>query len=421
MTKLIEHIANKTLGSLVDPTSSDHKKMSRQGEIDGRTDDPPSDVEVIGSSEKDYLDNAAERWRIFKNQCSFEKQRLSRDLDDLHHKLSVTSRSEEDLISAEQKKEMDLLDAELGANSDSHRVLKEAFTKIDEEIQNLKIALNRPLDIKFAKTYVLFMLVLAIAEVPVNQMSFELIFSSLPIVTYLLAGAVGILFIFFAHIVGTQLKRAQCPITATNKDKVYISIFFILFVSALIMYFLGVMREGLVSMDSMSGGLDIDSLLQSTENQTTDPSKLNFSVGKYGAFLILLNLSIFLSGVLLAYFRHDSNPYYEDISDKFTKAKNMLNAHTKEFERKSVEILRRFNERLNRNNQARFSLEKKIEELRNIKLSIENEEQIYRERVINEINLAISEYRKANKAARRTPAPQYFSGSIKLQIQEYFL
>jgi hypothetical protein len=419
--KLIELIANRTLGSLVDPTSSDHKKMSRQGEIDGRTDDPPSDIESIGSSEKDYLNNASERWRIFKNQCLFEKQKLSRDLDDLHHKLSVTSRNEEDLISTEQKREMDLLETELGTTSDSHKVLKETFTKIDEELQNLKVALNRPLDIKFVKTYVLFMLVLAMAELQVNQMSFELIFSSLPIITYLLAGAVGILFIFFAHIVGTQLKRAQCPITSINKDKVYLAIFFIIFISGLIMYFLGVMREGLVSMDGMDSGLNIDSLLQSTENQVTDPSKLNFSVGQNGAFLILLNSSIFLSGVLLAYFRHDSNPYYEELNDKWIKAKNSLNAHSKEFERKSVEILRKFNERLTRNTQARFSLERKIGDIKNSKLSIENEEQIYRERVINEVNLAISEYRKANKVARRTPAPRYFPESIKSQIQEYFL
>jgi hypothetical protein len=419
--KLIENIANKTLGSLVDPTSSDHKKMSRQGEIDGRTEDPPSDSEQFGSSESEYLNNASERWRIFKNQCIFEKQRLSRDLDELQHKLSVTSRSEEDLISAEQKKEIDLLEAELGPNSDGRRVLKETYNKIDEELQNLKIALNRPLDIKFVKTYVLFMFVLAIAEVPVNQMSFELIFNSLPIVTYLLAGAVGVLFLFFAHIVGSQLKRSQCPLTSANKDKVYLSIFFILFVSGVIMYFLGVMREGLVKMDLMGSDLDIDALLQSTENQANDPGKLNFSLGQTGAFLILINFSIFLSGVLLAYFRHDANPYYEDINDKFSKAKNLLNAHTKEFERKSVEILRRFNERLNRNNQARFSLEKRIEDIRNIKLSIENEEQIYKERVINEINLSISEYRKSNKASRRTPVPTYFSGSIKAQMQEYFL
>ncbi len=421
MIKLIENIANKTLGSLVDPTGADHKKMSRQGEIDGRTEDPPSDSEQFGSSESDYLNNASERWRIFRNQCIFEKQRLSRDLDELQHKLTVTSRSEEDLISAEQKKEIDLLEAELGPNSDGRRVLKETYNKIDEELQNLKIALNRPLDIKFVKTYVFFMFVLAIAEVPVNQMSFELIFNSLPIVTYLLAGAVGVLFLFFAHIVGSQLKRSQCPLTSANKDKVYLSIFFILFVSGVIMYFLGVMREGLVKMDLMGSDLDIDALLQSTENQANDPSKLNFSLGQTGAFLILINFSIFLSGVLLAYFRHDANPYYEDINDKFSKAKTSLNAHTKEFERKSVEILRRFNERLNRNNQARFSLEKRIEDLRNTKLSIENEEQIYKERVVNEINLSISEYRKSNKASRRTPVPPYFSGSIKAQIQEYFL
>jgi hypothetical protein len=47
----------------------------------------------------------------------FEKQKLIRDKEESNHKLSVSLRSEEELISNEQKKEIDLLDVEMGIHS----------------------------------------------------------------------------------------------------------------------------------------------------------------------------------------------------------------------------------------------------------------------------------------------------------------
>jgi hypothetical protein len=419
--KVIEGIAKKTLGAIIDPNSGEPKKMARLGEVDGRVEEPVSSSNLFGKSEQDYIDQVVDRWRLFKNSLFFEKQKLTRDKEELNHKLSVSLRSEEELIANEQKKEIDLLDVEMGTNSAARKNMQEIFNSAEEQINDLKSHLNRPLDIKFVKTYFLLMAFLSLAEVPVNQMAFELFFESLPAISLLLSAAVGILFVFFAHVVGTQFKRTQCPLTALNKDRSYLAIFLITSMALLIMYFLGVMREALVETQNASS-INLADLLAQSANESSDiGSKFNFVVGSKGIFLIIINFSIFLSGVLLAFFRHDSNPYYEDLSTLYEKAKLDLNNHIKQYEKRHVELLRGFKDRLNRNANLRFEIEKNIERITNSIQNIESQEVIYRERIIGEMRLCIQEYRKANKQVRKTDAPVYFTKRFDSEISELIL
>lgn len=410
--KLIETIARKTLGSIIDPNSDDQKKFSRQGEIDGRVDEPPQNQIDFGKTERDYIDQVSERWRLFNNNLFYERQKLLREQAELTHKLNVSLKSEEDLISNEQKKEIDLLDIESGQHSPAYKNLQEIFNSAQDQLNDIKSHLNRPLDIKFTNTYVFLMIILSIAEIPVNRLAFELFFESMPAVSLLLSAAVGILFIFFAHIVGTQFKRSQCPLTALNKEKTYIAIILITASALLIMYFLGLMREQLVETQAASS-IDLAELLAESSNPSLDNvTNFNFQIGGKGVFLVIINFSIFLSGVLLAFFRHDSNPYYEEFTKLYDIAKNNLNNHIKEHEKRYVDLLRGFKDRLNRNNNLRFELEKNLERIKNTLFNIENQGQVYREKVLIEMELSIRAYRNANKQSRKTEAPRYFSDPL---------
>ena len=364
------------------------------------------------------MEQAGERWRLFKNNLFFEKQRLTREKEELTHKLNVSLRSEEQLIANEQKKDVDLLDLEMGINSGIRKNLQEIYNAAEEQLSDLKAHLNRPLDVKFVKTYIILMAVLSIAEVPVNRLAFELFFESMPAISLILSAAVGMLFVFFAHIVGTQFKRSLCPLTALNKERSYVAIGLITLAAVLIMYFLGLMREQLVETQAASS-IDLADLLAEGANQNTDGSqKFNFIIGGKGVFLIIINFSIFLSGVLLAFFRHDSNPYYEDLSILYEKAKLNLNNHIKLFEKRHVDMLHGFKDRLNKNNNLRFEVEKNLERVGNMLANLENQEQIYREKVLSEMHLCIHEYRKANRQTRKTEAPRYFLNSYDKELAE---
>ena len=415
---VIESIAKKTLGSIIEANSSEPKKMARQGEIDGRVEEPSSDSTALGKAEQEYLNQAAERWRLFKNNLFYEKQRLTREQEELTQKLNSSLRSEEELISNEQKKEIDLLDVEMGQNSAARKSFQDIFNAAEEQLNDLKSHLNRPLEVKFVKTYVLLMAVLSIAEVPVNRLAFELFFESMPAVSLLLSAAVGLLFVFFAHIVGTQFKRTLCPLTALNKDRSYFAIFMIVVAAFLIMYFLGLMREQLVETQAASS-IDLADLLAEGAAQANDTAtKFNFMIGGKGVFLIIINFSIFLSGVLLAFYRHDANPYYEDFSKLYEKSKLDLGNHIKNYEKRHVELLRGFKDRLNRNSNLRFEVEKNLERISNLLQNIETQTDIYREKVISEIQLCLNEYRKSNKLTRKSEAPKYFGIQSDKELAE---
>lgn len=58
--KVIEGIAKKTLGTIIDPSSGEPKKMARLGEIDGRVEEPVSSSSLFGKSEQDYIDQVVD-------------------------------------------------------------------------------------------------------------------------------------------------------------------------------------------------------------------------------------------------------------------------------------------------------------------------------------------------------------------------
>ena len=50
---------------------------------------------------------------------------------------------------------------------------------------------------------------------------------SSPIISILLASAIGAVLIFFAHITGRSVKKAQSKEVELNKNKTYITLFFL--------------------------------------------------------------------------------------------------------------------------------------------------------------------------------------------------
>ena len=64
----------------------------------------------------------------------------------------------------------------------------------------------------------------------------------------------------------------------------------------------------------------------------------SFSIGQKGIFLFMINFAIFISGLIAAFFRHDSHPY-EDYDKKFNKTQLHFEGHMNKFEDKQLSIL----------------------------------------------------------------------------------
>jgi hypothetical protein len=368
---MIENIARKTLSPLFEKGHTEYKKFGRQGEIDGKSELPPSESKNISESEKKFLESAVEKWRNFKTQVTTEKHKLKTNLMLIGSKLSHEIDPSEAAAAIEQKKALELLEAEIGEGSTIYSYLREAAEQTENILNDLKIELGRPMSISFKKTYIPLMTVLSLAELFVNRLSFELIFESMPIVSIMLAAAVGILLIFFAHIIGTEFRRSQCPITSLNPNKKYWAIFLISLMSIFLMISLAAMRQQLLDLNAAD--VNLDQLLTEDSSIAFGSSSGFALTGKSIPFLII-NFAIFISGIVLAYFRHDAHPFYERYTNEYAKAKSEFFSHLKNYEKKQVELSRKFNERL-------------------------------------------SEYREQNKNSRKTPSPLCYANPIDEQVR----
>ena len=97
------------------------------------------------------------------------------------------------------------------------------------------------------------MAILALSEVYINRFAFELFFMSSPVISILLASAIGAVLIFFAHITGESVKKAQSKEVELNKNKTYITLFFLNSFVLILILFLAMMRESYLAILEAEG------------------------------------------------------------------------------------------------------------------------------------------------------------------------
>lgn len=410
---MIDTIAKKSLAPLIDNGSSEKKRFGRLGEMDGKAELPLSDSPALSVHEQQLFDSSAEKWRDFKANLVTERQRLERELTSISSKISHDLDPSELAGAAEQTQAMDLLQLGMGEGSTEYSDLKGEYDIAQSNLDSLKSQLGRPLTISFEHTYLPLMLLLSLAELWVNRLSFELVFESMPLVSIMLAAAVGVLLMFFAHIIGTQFKRSQCPLTSSDNGKTYWAIFFIGLIALLLIFSLAVMRQQLLDLNAAS--VDLDDLLK--DGSSSSAGSINIiPTGKSVPFLVI-NFAIFISGVVLAFLRHDSHPFYEQFSKEFVKSKKKFSGHIKKYEAKQVEIAKQFNSKLNSNNQNRLSYERSIKEIEDQLSIIARADQEYRDRLVNAVVSCVKEYRQRNAASRKSTPPEYF---FQHSIEQHF-
>lgn len=396
---------------------SDLRKYARLGEVDGKKEYPPSDAIELSNSEVEIISEADQAWTRFKTEMSNAQQKIDIELEktksEIEGEISVTI----DQISDDRNSELDLLEAEYGTSTSEYKNLKNNFESAEVELMEVRRLVNRSIQVNFVKTYILFMAVLALAEVPVNRLAFELFFEQSPIISLILSAAVGALFVFFAHVIGSQIKYAQCVELNPDKKKIYITMGALFLMSLLVMYFLGIMREQLVAVQN-SANLSLEDMLNEENQAVINSGMTTLMLGSKGLMLLLLNLAIYISGVMLAYFRHDSHPSYELVVCNFEAAKSAFLKYQKRFEVKQVEKLREFNDKHSFNKSLQRKREASIESIIRNRESLRRISEESKLKLHEAIISRIRAYRESNKKVRSTVPPKYFEVSMFSQVEE---
>jgi hypothetical protein len=408
---------NNLLKKYLDQSPSDLNRYVRLGETDGKNEIPSFESNTISQTELELLNDAENLWIKFKNINSDQLNKIEIEIEktrkEIESEISITL----DKISDDKNLELDLIESEYGSNTSEYKNLKLNFETLDTELSDIRKLVNRSLQVKFVSVYIPFMILLGIAEIPVNRLAFELFFEQSPIISLILSGAIGGLFVFFAHIIGSQLRNTQCNELNYDNTKTYFTLAALTLMSLLVMYFLGVMREQLVAVQA-AANLNLEDLLNDDTQSAISGGITSIAIGSKGLMLLLLNIAIYVSGIIMAFLRHDPHPQYEEVFNKHTKAKNQLLKYQKNYELKQVEMLRDFNQKHSFNKTLQRKREAFIESIIRSKESLNLERILSKEKLIESIVLIIKNYRNGNIKTRKTPTPEYFNNSIYGIVEE---
>ncbi|HEX3350826.1 MAG TPA: hypothetical protein VHS58_22265 [Acetobacteraceae bacterium] len=194
---------------------------------------------------------------------------------------------------------------------------------------------GRPLRTAFVPFYLAALVALALIEVPVNRLAFELFFQEQPIFSLLLALAAGAVLIFFAHIVGTLIRRVEQPSPRAQQARRIGAIALFLILAGGLIYVLASMRQLYVHLLESEQG----SLQQQVEALTNRGAASAISnvastnLGTAGVTLLVINVVLFAVGAALSFMRHDPHPDYEAAHRAELRARRRLTRLRARYER----------------------------------------------------------------------------------------
>lgn len=192
------------------------------------------------------------------------------------------------------------------------------------ELESLKAKLDRhPLYWKppWSQFYWPFLGALAIAEVPVNRMSFQLFFSDGPVMSLVVAALVGVVLIALSHAAGVTSRRFRHATQEPGGGAA--TLFRILLLIGLIFalcYGVAVFRQGYLAFITEPDP-DFAALIADDQYGEAAIVALRAGLGMDGIVFLVINLAIVTVGFFLAFNRHDPHPNFEQLDIDVATAK----------------------------------------------------------------------------------------------------
>jgi hypothetical protein len=222
-----------------------------------------------------------------------------------------------------------------GPDSPAH---KDAAAKAEDAAKDLRKAKaevdGRPLRTHLGIWYIFAMVGLALAEVPVNRSAFELAFREEPLFSLLLAGAVGGVLIFFAHLIGILLRQWPLKLSVVQIGVRIGALALLLSLTGAGVYFLARMRQAyLISTENEGFGQRLQEALQGSAAQAVVVVQ-DAPLGVNDWAFIGFNVLLFTFGVAASFMRHDPHPDYEKAIKRSQKADKRLARIVAEYEKK---------------------------------------------------------------------------------------
>jgi len=326
-------------------TAAEHEARALGGSLAKRSTDASAEIasfrRKLASAASTDLTRLSDNCATQLRDALEKKDRLRNELD---KELPSLARDNQQINSDTLAR----LRREHGPDSPTH---KDAAAKSEDTAKDLRRVKadvdGRPPRTHLGHWYLLVMLVLAVAEVPVNRAAFELAFREEPLFSLLLAAAVGCVLIFFAHLIGLMIR--QWP-TKANWTQILLRVGALTLLITLVgcgVYFLARMRQAyfaLISTESIGFGQRLQEALQGGTSQAAVIVQ-NVPLGFSDWAFVAVNLLLFVFGIAASFMRHDPHPDYEKASRRSIKAERRVANIVKIYEDKVSSENQRFEKR----------------------------------------------------------------------------
>ena len=395
-------------------------RVEKDGERDGKLEIPESNEQNPSGAILKILTDARSSWQKYISE-------KGSNLDDLRKKIANTDYNIDTDIQMQISKEEDKLNNDQtvlinqeGIKSSKYIQLSENLDEAKHDYDSLRSELNRPVLTQFEKLYLPFLLILSVAEIPVNLKAFALFFEGKAYVLLALAIAVGAMLIFFSHTIGHLIRETGSnDVSRELKLKKYSGIGAISSVIIVLVYVLALMRQKLADVQSLDGNDSLSELIKSSGPVETFQDALFTPLGTEGFILLVLNLTIIAAGIIASFFRHDPHPYYEKVTKNYNDLRDQTFLMKQKQSDKLNDLQEKYNRKLEiiRNKEQNLNKDKAmvLEEIK----SIEEFDKGDFKDIINSVDRLILRYQDGNSKFRKTTQPAFFKKSYSKEIREF--
>ena len=305
-------IAQRTAGAWLDTRDGD----IRADRANGRR-AASQDLALVTRRHRDFeeglLGRAKAATLAFRSDLSALATDLGRQVDDLARERDEHIGQKLRESREERQRVLAALDARHGPSSARYGAQARALEQAERDHRSVRAAVGgRLLRRQLVGSYAVVLLMLAVAEVPINRLAFELFFQEQPLLSLILAGAVGIALMFLAHLMGLLVRREPQP-PRWRQVRHMGGIVLVLLVTGMLIYALATMRQLYIQLLQNEGGSlqqQVEAILRGNAAAAVK-EVASTQLGIAGYTLMALNVTLFVVGAAASFLRHDPHPDYE--------------------------------------------------------------------------------------------------------------
>lgn len=293
---------------------ADRRNDERLGARRFTSSDPAMSKIALDHMVEELTGDASRDAAAYRESVSAEITRLEAKEAHEDQQLSETLYQERERANARLTRDLEGLDRSVGPASAKQSELTAHLAEAENTLSRVRANTkppHRPLAVHVNPTLYLLLLVgICVAEMPLNRLSFEYYFDDVQWVAWLMALGSGVLLILLAHFGGTGIRQFR------THDRSAMSVLFgglgliaVFATAALLIYVIAVLRQHYVNLTENVGEEDMASAILG--NAPVQEIVATTTLEGVGFTFLSLNAIVFVAGVMLAFFRHDPDSDYE--------------------------------------------------------------------------------------------------------------